>query len=239
MHNNINDTSIDGNSKKLPIIASVVIVLCIVSSIFYLKQIPSGKMIQYGIHLKFGEINTYYEQVSITRFDKIMLKNDKGEKLTEICDSNINWYKLNNSSNIKYLIQNNGNEWTKWKFINYHIEEGSNVDIQWLMNNIFSINSESDIINIAIDDEVYELNENQKKKLYNYMLSLKYPQTDEELSLLEQMSVNCSELKKMNINAKNGNINFIIDQNQNLLKLDEEIYSFFTIMSDNEFSDIR
>ena len=51
---------------------------------------------------------------------------------------------LKDSNSIYHIIQDNGTELTKWKFVNYKIEENCNLDIHWIIKNIFSINSEND-----------------------------------------------------------------------------------------------
>lgn len=210
--------------------------ICIVSGLVYLSRTPYEPLVQYGTNVSYEGLSMYYEQEYLSRFETFMLENKKGEEIDEISSNDIKWYKLKNSDSIYHIIQDNGDGVTKWKFVNYKIEENCNLDIHWVMENVFSIGSVNDIISININGYEYQLDKKTKEKLYNDLLSLKYPVTDEELNIMENMSLNYSELKKVTIKTiDNAKINFVIDQDNNILKLDEGLYSFFTVMTDNYF----
>jgi len=209
--------------------------ICLVLGSIYFLKTPYTPLVQYGMNVSYEGINIYYEQESLSRLEIITLGNKKGEKIDEFCDNDVKWYKLKDSNSIYHIIQDNGTELTKWKFVNYKIEENCNLDIHWIIKNIFSINSENDIIDIMIDDNVYKIDNDKKEKLYNDLLSLKYPVTEEELMIMENISVHYTELPKIKIRTKNETLNFVIEKNNNILKLDEGVYSFFTVMTDNYF----
>lgn len=226
------------NQKKIrwkSIMIGTAACICLVSGTIYFLKTPYTPLVQYGMNVSYEGINMYYEQESLSRLELITLGNKKGEKIAEFCDNDVKWYKLKDSNSIYHIIQDNGTELTKWKFVNYKIEENCDLDIHWIIKNIFSINSENDIIDIMIDDNAYKIDNDKKEKLYNDLLSLKYPVTEEDLMIMENISVHYTELHKIKIRTKNETLNFVIDQDNNILKLDEGVYSFFTVMTDNYF----
>ncbi|MCR5601187.1 MAG: hypothetical protein K6G33_10665 [Ruminococcus sp.] len=224
-----------GRGRKIGMIGSLAACLCLIAGTVYLTGKPNRTLNQYGVSLSHNGVNMYYEQEELIRIKDFMLNNEKGEKIEEFSNDEVSWYKLKDSDNIKTIICDDGNDITEWKFVSYSFDETEPSDISWIIENVFSIGSKDDIKNAAINGEVRELDEGQKEKLYNYLLALTYPRSDEEMSLMEEMSVNYSELTKFDINTKNGTLNFIIDTKNNILKLDEGAYSLFTVMTDDEF----
>ena len=180
--------------KKLILLGTTAACLCLALGTFYLTRIPYGTKVQIGANLQYDGIEIYYERETLSRIEKIMLNNKKGEKIIEFSNDNKNWYKMKNSNDIKNIICDDGTDVTKWKFINYSFENGTKLDIHWIMENVFSIGSANDIISITINGYEYQLDKKAKEKLYNDLLSLKYPVTDEELNIMENMSLNYSEL---------------------------------------------
>lgn len=227
-----------GKSRKNAAIGLIAASLCLFSGTIYLTGMPNRNKEQLGVCISYNGVNMYYEQEELIRIKTFILKNKKGEKIDEFGDETVTWYKLKDSNNIKTIICDDGNDVTEWKFVSYSFDEGDDKNVSWIVENVFSISSKEDIKNITINGEVCELNNSQKEKLYNKLLALKYPKSDKELSLMEEMSVNYSELIKMNINTENGTLNFVIDPSSKVLKLDEDVYSLFSVMTDDELSNI-
>ena len=109
-----------------------------------------------------------------------MLRFKKGEKVAEFSDEEIEWYKLKGSDNIKTLICKKGNEVQKYYFTNYYIEDNGSINMKWLLNNIFSVSSGKDILSVTVEGKSFNADEALKERLYNDLLSLHYPHTDEE-----------------------------------------------------------
>ena len=119
--------------------------------------------------------------------------------------------------------------------MNYYIEEEGSLDMHWLLENVFSISSGNDIIDITVDGENYKIDEEEKERLYNDLLSIHFPHTDEEYEMMNGMYLR-SDLIKINIKTKSRTLNFVFYPNNRILKIDEKgVYSLFTIISDNYF----
>ena len=222
--------------KRLSIIGSAAACLCLVSGFLYLTKIPSKNMSIKGTIISYNDLNLYYEEQPLSRIDNFLLSNKKGDKIIEFSHDDINWYKRKDSDDIKTIIRDNGKEVTEWNFINYNILENSNLDIHWILEKVFSLSSGNDIIDITLDNTKYTLNEEKKEKLYNDLLSLHYPYSDEDKLIMEDMHGR-PELIKMNINTKSNSLNFTFYPDKNILKLDERgVYSLFTKISDNYLS---
>ena len=114
------------NQKKIrwkSIMIGTAACICLVSGSIYFLKTPYTPLVQYGMNVSYEGINIYYEQESLSRLEIITLGNKKGEKIDEFCDNDVKWYKLKDSNSIYHIIQDNGTELTKWKFVNYKIEE--------------------------------------------------------------------------------------------------------------------
>lgn len=225
-----------GKIKKISILGSAAACFCLVSGFLYLTKIPSENLSIRGTKISYNDLNLYYEKQPLSRIDNFLLSNKKGEKIIEFSNDNVNWYKMKNSDDIKTIIRDNGKEVTEWNFVNYNIKENGNLDIHWILENVFSLDSGKDIIDITLDNAKYTLDDEEKEKLYNDLLSLSYPHSDEDKLILEDMHGR-PELIKMTINTKNNTLNFVFYPDKKILKLDKNgVYSLFTIISDNYFS---
>ena len=95
------------------------VVLCLgfAAGAVYLNHKPISDMVQYYTLLKYNGESMYYEKEYLTRIDDLMLKLKKGDKIAELSGSGTDWYKLKNSDDMEHLIQYDGSEYTKWKFV--------------------------------------------------------------------------------------------------------------------------
>lgn len=235
MHENVSRKT-NGRSKKIGIIGSIAACFCLVSGTVYLTGKPNRNAEQLGVRLSNDGVNMYYEEEELIRFNSFMLNNKKGEKINEFSDESVSWYKFKNSDNLKTIICDDGNNLTKWTLINYSFDEENLKDMKWIVENVFEISSASDIKKITVNDQERKLDDSQKAKLYNYLLELKYPKSDNEFSLLEKIQSD-TDIVKINIITENDTLQFLIHPDDNVLQLNEErVYSLFTIMQDKEFN---
>ena len=222
--------------KTISILGSTAACFCLVSGFLYFTIVPSKNLSIRGTMISYNDLNLYYEEQPLSKIDVFLLSNKKGEKITEFSNNDVNWYKMKNSDDIKTIIRDNGKEVNEWNFVNYNIKENSNLDIHWILENVFSLGSGNDIIDITLDNVKYTLDDEEKEKLYNDLLSLSYPHSDEDKIILEDMHER-PELIKMTIHTKINSLNFVFYPDKKILKLDENgVYSLFTIISDNYFS---
>ena len=225
-----------GKSKKIGIIGTIAACFCFISGTVYLTGKPYSTATQLGVRLSNDGVTMCYEQEDLIRFDSLMLGRKKGQKIDEFSDETVSWYKIEGSDNLKTIIRDDGNNLSKWKFIDYSFDEENIKNMKWIVENVFGVNSANDIKKLAVNDQERELDDSQKTKLYNYLLELKYPQNDDEFSLLEKVQRD-NDAININIITDKDTLHFLIHPNDNVLQLNEDrVYSLFTIMQDEEFN---
>ncbi len=228
-----------GKGRKIAVIGSIAACMCLIAGSVYLTGKPGRNKEQLGVCISHDGVNMFYEQEELIRLKDFMLKNEKGEKIDEFSDETVSWYKLKDSDDVKTLIRDDGNDITEWKFVSYSFDDNDDKNMKWIAENVFAIGSAEDIKSMTIDDEEFELDDSRKEKLYNYILALKSPQSDEELSLIEGI-YGSSETVKLSVNTPKDTVEFLLYPNENVLQLNEgKIYSLFTVMTDDEFSNMR
>ena len=222
--------------KKLGLLGSMAACLCIVSGLLYFTLNQSKTKYITGIRIPCDGFCLYYEEQPNSIIDDLELRYKKGDKITKFCHDNVNYYQLKDFDDIKNIIQDDGKDITEWYFVNYSIEEEGTLDMHWLLENVFSISSGNDIIDIIVNGETFKINEEDKEKLYNDLLSIHVPHTDEEHIMLAGIYER-SDLIKINIKTKSRTLNFVFHPNNRILKIDERgVYSLFTILSENYLS---
>lgn len=231
--------------KMIGVIGVIVVSLSLISRAVYyfLTHTITRDLVKSIECISYDGINMYYGQEERIGINSFLLKFKKGDKIEEFCNETDTWYKLKNSDNIKTIIRDDGNDVTEWSFENYSFDEGAALNSGWIVENIFSIRSKEDIKNLTVNDKICELNDSQKEMLYLKLLELKWPRTDEEQSWMEDISVkkvenDYAELIKLNINTENETFHFMIDRDSKVFRLDENVYSLFSIMTDDEFNNI-
>lgn len=227
----------NGKGKKIAVIGSIAACMCLIASSVYLTGKPDKAQI--GVCISHDGVNMFYEQEELIRLKDFMLKNEKGEKIDEFSADTVSWYKLKDSDGLKTIIRDDGKDITEWRFVSYSFDDNDDKNMKWIAENVFAIGSIDDIKNITINDEERELNDGQKEKLYNYILALKNAQSDEEMSLLEGI-YGSSETVKLSVCTPKDTVEFLLYPNENVLQLNEgKVYALFTVMTDDEFSNMR
>ncbi len=221
-----------GKKIVILIFESIAVCLFVVFGIFYFSS--AHALPKRGTMIRYEGLKLYYEKEELSSLKHFMLRFKKGEKITEFRDEDIEWYKLKGADNIKTLIRKKGKVVEKFDFTNYFIEDNSSINMQWLLNNVFSISSGKDILSVTVDRRSFNANEAQKERLYNDLLSLHYPHTDEEKTIMENMSV-ISNFREINIETEDQTLNFLLYPSNNYLKFDSGVYSLFTILSNDYF----
>lgn len=219
--------------KKLIILiaAAIAVCICAVYGAFSFSRVHT--LPKCGTIVKCDGVSLYYEKEELSPVKSFMLRFRKGEKVAEFSGEDIEWYKLKGSDDIKTLIRKKDNEYEKCDFTNYYIEDNGSIDMKWLLKNVFSISSGKDILGVTVDGSSVKTDEAMKDKLYSDLLSLHFPHTDEEKTVMERMYPS-SDIRKISIRVKNKTLNFVLYPYDRYLKLDEGgVYSLFTVLSDD------
>lgn len=104
-----------------------------------------------------GEYSAMYEQVRSVKSNR--LKNSIGNEV----EGTQNWYRISGHEDMQYLILNDDNEYSLWKFSSYQSENYSYSDV---LQNIYNIKSAEDIEKIIVSPANMD-NTDEGKELQN------------------------------------------------------------------------